>query len=81
MVEHYLHAFIGARPYPEPPFTDNFVGYSLMEDLSLSLIVARHWSLANVRTARIYHDSQSGEHKTDTAALSGAWNWSIDIMS
>lgn len=56
---------------PEPPFPGNFVGYSLMEDLSLSLTVARDWSLANVRTARIYHDSQSGEHKSDTVALSG----------
>jgi glycosyltransferase involved in cell wall biosynthesis len=55
---------------PAPPFSANFIGYSLMEDLALSLIVGRHWRLANVRTARIYHDSQSGEHKDDIVALS-----------
>jgi glycosyltransferase involved in cell wall biosynthesis len=54
---------------PMPPFSPFFTGYSLMEDLALSVAVARHWKLANVRTARIYHDSQPGTHKNDTAAL------------
>jgi glycosyltransferase involved in cell wall biosynthesis len=55
---------------PAPPFPPNFSGYSLMEDLALSLTVGRHWRLANARTARIYHDSHSGEHKSDVGALS-----------
>ena len=55
---------------PEPPFSANFIGYSLMEDLALSLKVGKRWKLANQRTARIYHDSQSGEHKNDVASLS-----------
>jgi glycosyltransferase involved in cell wall biosynthesis len=55
---------------PDPPFPDNFTGYSLMEDLSLSLTVGRHWKLANARTARIHHDSQSGEYKSDLVELS-----------
>lgn len=40
-----------------------------MEDLTLSLRVAQcGWKLANARTARIFHDSQPGEHKSDPAA-------------
>jgi len=54
---------------PDPPFPSHFIGYSLMEDLALSLIVGRCWKLANVRTARIYHDSQPGAHKSDPALL------------
>ena len=50
---------------PDPPFLDYFKGYSLMEDLTLSLTVGRCWKLANARTARIYHDSQPGTHKSD----------------
>jgi glycosyltransferase involved in cell wall biosynthesis len=50
---------------PDPPFPDHFKGYSLMEDLTLSLTVGRCWKLANARTARIYHDSQPGIHKLD----------------
>jgi glycosyltransferase involved in cell wall biosynthesis len=50
---------------PDPPFLDYFQGYSLMEDLTLSLTVGRSWKLANARTARIYHDSQPGIHKFD----------------
>jgi GT2 family glycosyltransferase len=50
---------------PNPPFPDHFKGYSLMEDVTLSLIVGRYWKLANARTARIYHDSQPGSHKVD----------------
>jgi glycosyltransferase involved in cell wall biosynthesis len=54
---------------PDPPFPDHFTGYSLMEDLTLSLTVGKSWKLANARTARIYHDSQPGTHKSDPAAL------------
>jgi len=54
---------------PLPPFDSHFKGYSLMEDVALSLKVAQAgWKLANVRTARIYHDSQSGEHKNSSTA-------------
>jgi GT2 family glycosyltransferase len=54
---------------PDPPFPDHFTGYSLMEDLTLSLTVGKRWKLANARTARIYHDSQPGKHKSDPALL------------
>lgn len=54
---------------PEPPFSDAFHGYSFMEDLALSLAVGRSWKLANARTARIFHDSQPGAHKSDPGAL------------
>jgi len=50
---------------PDPPFPENFHGYSLMEDVTLSLTVGKHWKLANARTARIYHDTQPGSHKVD----------------
>jgi GT2 family glycosyltransferase len=54
---------------PSPPFDPFFRDYSLMEDVALSLRVGeRGWKLANVRTARIYHDSQPGEHKSDIAS-------------
>lgn len=55
---------------PDPPFDSAFTGYSMMEDLALSLRVARGWKLANVRTARIFHDSQPGAYKSDPQALS-----------
>jgi glycosyltransferase involved in cell wall biosynthesis len=54
---------------PDPPFDSVFAGYSLMEDLALSLRVGRRWSLANVRMARIVHDSQPGPHKSNIAAM------------
>ena len=54
---------------PSPLFDAQFTGYSLMEDLALSLIVARKWRLANVRTARIFHDSQQGSHKSNASEL------------
>ncbi|MBM3550216.1 MAG: glycosyltransferase family 2 protein [Alphaproteobacteria bacterium] len=54
---------------PDPLFDSIFTGYSMMEDLTLSLRVAKRWRLANARTARIYHDSQPGAHKSDIAAL------------
>ena len=56
---------------PDPAFDAFFTGYSLMEDVTLSLRVAKAgWKLANVRTARIVHDSQPGEHKLDVAVQS-----------
>jgi len=54
---------------PDPPFPAQFKGYSLMEDVTLSLMVGKWWKLANARTARVYHDSQPGSHKSDPAAL------------
>ena len=54
---------------PSPPFSSRFEGYSLMEDVCLSITVARRWRLANVREARIFHDSQGGSHKSDQAEL------------
>lgn len=55
---------------PDPPFPEWFHGYSLSEDLLLSLEVQkRGWKVANVRTARIYHDSQGGAHKADQAKV------------
>jgi hypothetical protein len=53
----------------DPPFPAQFRGYSLMEDLALSLTVGKRWRLANARTARIFHDSQPGTHKSDSVAL------------
>jgi len=55
---------------PQPPFPSHFHGASILEDLALSLVVGKHWKLANARTARIYHDSQSGDHKRNIAELS-----------
>jgi glycosyltransferase involved in cell wall biosynthesis len=54
---------------PDPPFPLHFRGYSLMEDVALSLNVGKRWKLANARTARIFHDSQPGTHKSDPALL------------
>ena len=54
---------------PTPPFDSVFSGYSLMEDLTLSLRVGRKWKLANARTGRIFHDSQPGSHKADLSAI------------
>src|SRR5262249_16222121 len=36
---------------PNPPFPERFRGYSLMEDLALSLTVGKRWKLVNARTA------------------------------
>ncbi|HUG10158.1 MAG TPA: glycosyltransferase [Opitutaceae bacterium] len=55
---------------PTPLFDPFFTGYSYMEDAALSLLVGKNWKLVNARTARLYHDSQPGEHKADMAALS-----------
>jgi GT2 family glycosyltransferase len=54
---------------PEPVFDGHFTGYSLMEDVALSLVIGRKWKLANARTARIYHDSQTADYKEDKSAL------------
>jgi GT2 family glycosyltransferase len=55
---------------PNPPFRQEFRGYSLMEDLALSLEVAKKWKLANARTARIFHDSRPADYKSDDRARS-----------
>lgn len=54
---------------PEPPFPNAFRGYSIMEDLALSLAVGREWKLANARKARIFHDSQPGAHKSNPGTV------------
>ncbi len=54
---------------PSPPFDSMFTGYSLMEDLTLSLRVGRKWKLANARSAKIFHDSQPGPHKQSIRAM------------
>ena len=54
----------------DPPFRAQFVGYSLMEDLALSLEVGKTWNLANVRTARIVHKSQPADYKSDECSRS-----------
>ena len=58
-----------AEALPSPVFEPSFIGYSMFEDLSLSLKVARKWKLANARTARIFHDSQSSEYKSNPTAM------------
>ena len=67
---HTTCALYRREALPDPMFPSHFTGYSMMEDLTLSLTVGRHWRLANARTARIYHDSQPGEHKDDAVAMS-----------
>lgn len=54
---------------PNPLFPSIFTGYSLMEDVTLSLTVGKRWKLANARTARIFHDSQPGDHKNNLGVL------------
>ena len=54
---------------PHPVFASRFTGYSLGEDLALSLAVGGRWKLANARTARIIHDSQPGSHKDDLTSV------------
>lgn len=58
-----------ASALPTPTFDSVFSGYSLMEDVTLSLRVAKTWRIANARTARIFHDSQPGAHKSNVADL------------
>lgn len=54
---------------PDPVFSPFFTGYSLMEDVALSVTVARSWRLANVRSAQIVHHSQPGDHKSSVSAM------------
>lgn len=54
---------------PDPVFPPLFQGASILEDATLSCTVRQRWRLVNARTARIYHDSQMGEHKRDPAVL------------
>jgi glycosyltransferase involved in cell wall biosynthesis len=57
-----------ANALPTPAFDSIFTRYSLMEDLALSLQVGKKCRLANVRSARIFHDSQPGAYKSDPCA-------------
>lgn len=54
---------------PDPPFPSHLIGYSLMEDLTLSLKVAQTKELYNIRTARIYHDTQESSSKHSISEL------------
>ncbi|HEY6112417.1 MAG TPA: glycosyltransferase [Chthoniobacterales bacterium] len=68
------------KALPNPPFDSFFSGYSLMEDLALSLRVGRQWRLANVRTARIRHESQSAgkkEHEREFAKMELTNRWYV----
>jgi glycosyltransferase involved in cell wall biosynthesis len=58
------------RFMPDPPFDPFFFGYSIGEDIALSLRVAKRARLVNVPAARIFHDSQPGSHKDDEVARS-----------
>jgi GT2 family glycosyltransferase len=49
---------------PDPTFLAFFHGYSLMEDLALSLEVGKRWRLRSVPEARIYHDSVPAPYKS-----------------
>ncbi len=62
--------FYKKEALPNPVFDDHFTGYSLGEDLAVSLKVAKNWKLYTVQTARIFHDSQPGEHKDNLKAFS-----------
>jgi glycosyltransferase involved in cell wall biosynthesis len=55
---------------PNPPFPNFFTGYSMFEDVAVSMTVGKSWQLANVRKAKVYHDSQPGDHKKSLLALS-----------
>jgi glycosyltransferase involved in cell wall biosynthesis len=54
---------------PMPAFPERFTGYSLLEDVCLSLQVAKKWKLLNIRSAKIFHDSQPGVHKKNDFEL------------
>ncbi|MDG2124983.1 MAG: glycosyltransferase [Verrucomicrobiales bacterium] len=62
---------------PSPPFPDFFYGGSFAEDFALSQLIRRDWKLANARTARIFHDSQPGDHKRNAKKIAAetAANW------
>jgi GT2 family glycosyltransferase len=44
-------------------FSERFVGYSFMEDVDLSVRVARRWKLVVHTGAQAYHDSQPSKFK------------------
>lgn len=48
---------------PNPVFPKIFEGYSYMEDVYLSLTVAKMRKLCIATEAKIFHDSQPGDHK------------------
>jgi hypothetical protein len=54
---------------PVPPFDACFQGYSMMEDVCLSLRVAALTRLAVLSGARVFHDTQPGDHKRSAAEL------------
>lgn len=62
--------FYKKEALPNPVFDEHFTGYSLGEDLAVSLKVAKNWKLFTVQTARIFHDSQPGDHKSNLKAFS-----------
>ena len=55
--------------FPSPVFDPYFIGYSFMEDVTLSLRVGKKWNLYTLRDARIFHDSQPGDHKKNAYKL------------
>lgn len=58
------------KALPSPPFPPHFGGASVCEDVALSQVVVQGgWELANHRDARIFHDSQGGDHKADQSKL------------
>lgn len=54
---------------PSPVFASHFTGYSLGEDVNLSLTVAKRWKLVNARTARILHRCRNGPYKPTITEL------------
>ena len=54
---------------PSPLFPRHFHGYSMFEDVTLSLMVGKSHRLSNARTSRIFHDSQPGDHKASLLSL------------
>lgn len=54
---------------PFPPFDAAFSGYSMLEDVTLSLRVGRKAELAVLPLARVFHDSQPSSFKRDLIAL------------
>lgn len=65
---------------PDPPFLSFFHGYSLMEDLALSLEVGKRWNLRSVPGSRIYHDTGQADYKSRVAtrqAMEVANRWFV----
>lgn len=62
--------FYKKEALPDPVFEEYFNGYSFMEDLTLSVKIAKKWKLINARTAKVFHDSQKGVHKDNIRELS-----------